>query len=254
MGMGFSAPLGSHVPQHLREKIHAGVFVELACLLPDYAMAFDFDGEPRRQKQRSLPSLNFFDFTSAFLILTAIRCERFPSEAGDMLKHLETVRAMHKTYGGDAWLQYDRQFRWSLQFDPTRSWGRPSVEHYMTASARGLFEAYTRKAPAPPAKAQPSTSKSERSREPSFNQHLLRAETCWSFQLNKGVCKKDNCKFADTHACYTCKGPHATADCTLGQTKSENLSVSSVKGESGQPFRSRGSARASRSHAEPIED
>ena len=97
MGMGFSAPLGSHVPQHLREKIHAGAFVELACLLPDYTMAFDFGGEPRRQKQRPLPSVNFFDFTSAFLILTAICCERCPSEAGDMLKHMETVRAMHKT-------------------------------------------------------------------------------------------------------------------------------------------------------------
>jgi hypothetical protein len=96
MGMSFSAPLGSHVPQQLREKIHAGVFVELSCLLPDYATDYDYDGEPRRLKQRSLPSLDFFDFTSAFIILTAIRCKRFPSE--DMREHLETVRAMHKTW------------------------------------------------------------------------------------------------------------------------------------------------------------
>jgi hypothetical protein len=187
-------------PSNCAKKFMLGFFVELSCLLPDNAMDYDYDGEPRRLKRHSLPSLDFFDFTAAFLILTAIR---FPSEG--MLKHLETVRAMHKTYGDDAWLQYDRQFRWAMQFDPSQSWGRPSVELYMTASERVLFE-------------------------------------------------EVNCKFLDTHGCYTCQGPHATSDCTLAEAKSEILSASSAKGESGQPVRSRGLACASCSHVEPLDD
>jgi hypothetical protein len=130
-----SAPLGAHVPAQVRAKIWAGQFVEMSELLPP--PTYPERRPPQKQPQHPAP-IRIQDFASAFHAFIVIRTERFPGDAPGMLKHLETVQTMSRNFGSQAWLHYDRGFRWAMQHNPAIQWGSLDVELYMQATALGL--------------------------------------------------------------------------------------------------------------------
>ncbi|ELU13071.1 hypothetical protein CAPTEDRAFT_200129 [Capitella teleta] len=97
----------------------------------------DEEDEPARTggagSEKSNITLTLSEYMEAFLILIAVREERFPGDAGGMLKHLSTVQGLHKLFGAKAWLFYDRHFRLAKQHSPGISWDTADAELYMQA-------------------------------------------------------------------------------------------------------------------------
>ena len=230
-----AVPLGAHVQEGARQKLWQNQFVELRTLL----VQTDLEEERNAAgKTKSAPEpFRMHDYITAFHTLMAIRVQRFPNDAAPLLKHLETVRELAASYGNEAASRYDRQFRFALAHDPMRSWGAVDTQLYMQAAAAGLRLLSTQQK-------QSGLARGQGNRSPTFNQELLRPETCWSFQLNDGVCKKQNCKFKSTHACYDCGGAHATQRCPGVASSGEQTERSANK-----PFRRGGSGQTDADNA-----
>jgi hypothetical protein len=208
-------------------------------LLVQTELEEDFTGNTGSKYKSAPEPLRMFEFITAFHTLMAIRVQRFPNDAAPLLKHIETVSELAHSYGDDAAARYDRQFQFALANDPARSWGIVDIPLYMQVAASALRPRNTQQSQSR------TSTRGQGNRGPSFNQDLLRHETCWSFQLNDGVCKTPNCGFTNTHACYDCGGAHATKRCPV---------VASVDNQSdrsaNKPFR-RGGAGQSGAHNAP---
>lgn len=195
-------PLGVHVSPKLKDRIFNDKFVELSALLPQATGASsDEEEEEHRtggQRSKKALKLNIGDFMEAFHILIAIRVEKFPQDAAGMLKHIATVQGLNKLFGTESWQFYDRQFRLAKQHAKNMAWGAPDTEIYMQAVGVGYKQKMTKQ----PFRGQSSQAKPGNS---------LRPNTCWAFQQS-GRCKP-SCRFASTHCCYKCRGPHPTSEC-----------------------------------------
>ena len=109
-----SCHLGIHVPVRLRERIWAGQFLELAILLPENTPTDEEESDSNKKQTKKLPPLSFEDFQSAFHIYVAIRSSKFPADAAGMLKHMQTVHELHKSFVPEAWAHYDRHYRMAM--------------------------------------------------------------------------------------------------------------------------------------------
>lgn len=225
MPLRLSAPLGSHVNVALRSKIWCGEFIELSQLLPPTnastpsTRTYAHSGKPKAS-EHSATAMPFTDFITAFHIFIAVRIERHPQDAAGLLKHLEAVRDMQKSFGPQAWYQYDRSFRSAMQFDPAMRWGQLDTELYMQAVAHGMY-ANQRRSSMPRATDDPR----------------LKTNSCWRFQRN-GRCTHRDCPFRSTHKCSTCGDPeHGSFQCTKS-AKPESAAKTSAKQK---PFRDGGS-------------
>lgn len=210
-----STPLGAHVSPSLKGKITSGQFVDLPLLLPQYSHLED---QSERKNPRAMPRLSFLEFTSAFHIFIAMRVEAHPQEAAGLLKHLETVQKLNSLYP-EAWAFYDQNARLARHHAQQFNWGDIDTEIYMQAIAMGMQAAYV------PPQAQGQRGPYQRPRQSSQSSAAgvqMRPNTCWAFQLH-GKCDRPVCRFATSHACYLCQGPHATSSCP--------------RDTSGQPFR-----------------
>ncbi|ELT91325.1 hypothetical protein CAPTEDRAFT_211400 [Capitella teleta] len=102
---------------------------------------------------KSKITLTLPEYMEAFHILIAVRVERFPGDAGGMLKHIATVQGLHKLFGAEAWPFYDRHFRLSKEHSFGISWDTADAELYMQAVGVGykqkLFPQPFHKVPAP---------------------------------------------------------------------------------------------------------
>jgi hypothetical protein len=102
-----SAPLGAHVSVSLRAKIWTNDFVQLQELLPPNLTFMQLAANTAKAKpstrasdgKATQPAMSFADYLTAFHIYIAIRVQKYPHEAAGMLKHLEVVREMRRTFG-----------------------------------------------------------------------------------------------------------------------------------------------------------
>ena len=196
------APLSAHLSSNIKQKIWANQFIDMATLLPDYQ---DSDNEEEKEKskvKKNVKKLNIYEFSTAFQIYISTMAERHPDYTSGLLKHLATVQKMARTYGPDAWREYDTRFRRTKQAH-NLSWGTVDLELYSEASLAGIKQLSMNKNPKP---AQASN-------------HSFRPNTCWVFQ-KYGACSTPNCKFQSTHNCYNCKGTHPTNNCSKSNNRS----------------------------------
>lgn len=201
-----SAPLGIHVPTKIKDRIWEEKFVEMHDLLSENASySSDEDDNNKKAKKRKTPSLPIWEFIPAFDTFIAIRAQKFPNDAGPMLKHLHAIQMLNKSFGQEAWQFYDRHFRLAKQFNTEMAWDALDTELYLQASVMGMK---AKTAPRP-TNQNSNASSSNTKRKYKFN-------TCWAFQEH-GKCRTNNCRYPDTHACYSCKGPHSTSKCPKNQ-------------------------------------
>ena len=183
------APLSAHLPLKIQQKIWANEYVDMARLLPDY--------QEEDQKDKKVKKLSIAEFNSAFQIYISTLAIKQPEATPGLLKHLAITQKMARTYGPDAWREYDTRFRQIKQFDQTIQWGHVNIELYIETSLAGIKQmSLTQQPKLPPKPYQP------------FPLH-----TCWQFQKH-GSCSRPDCRYPDTHKCYTCHGSHPTTSCT----------------------------------------
>jgi len=196
-----SAPLGSHLPLRLKQKIWSGQFLDLASLLPQAQVDDDECDAAPKPKRPKPPPLSIAQFVSAFHIYISVTAEQFPHLAAPMIKHLSIVQKLSENFGDEAWRHYDQQFRWAKQHNLNASWGDMDLEIYTEASLLGIKASTLKPKAFPPKRFHSGPQNSN-----------FRPGTCWTFQ-SKGYCDIPNCRFRSTHSCHKCKGRHATSQC-----------------------------------------
>ena len=198
--MRASAPLAAHLPNRVKDRIWANSYISMATLLPSYECDSDDESKLKdRTKRHKATLLTISDFSTAFQIFIAAMSEKNPEHTAGLLKHLATLQNMARSYGPDAWREYDFRFRQLMQHDGTMQWGHTHLEIYSEASLTGIRAKY-------------QASSSTRQHQPTTSNQPFRANTCWQFQRT-GSCPRASCRFGDTHHCYTCRGPHPTSQC-----------------------------------------
>ena len=217
-GTAFSQPevlpqvnsqLGFHVPQNIKEKIWAGLYIDLSILLHDHARAilsreekgseltFVMEGGKMVIKQggsRGKKIDSFDKWCSAFHTYMAIYLAKQPARAIEMLKYIETIRLAASQFPGVGWRHYDEQFRLQLESNPSSSWGEVNMELWVTVAAAASVQ--------PSSVAQFQSSQATRG-------------TCFAFNSTKG-CHLRFCKFS--HKCGKClRFGHSSTMCQGGK-------------------------------------
>ncbi|KAJ1084197.1 hypothetical protein NDU88_004349 [Pleurodeles waltl] len=185
--------LAAHVSTEVKEKIWKGEFVDIFSLIR--AKRTKFEGKEKEPKSSCYverkPKIeeNITNWLFGFNVFMSILLRKKP-ELGTSLIYYENkiLKAQH-TYGGLAWLEYDRDFRWDKVEDPSIGWDQTEVNVWL--------ECVNNKASGQPFRPQVSGKKKG---------------SCWAF--NRKVCSlpAGTCKFR--HNCSFCGHPsHPESKC-----------------------------------------
>ncbi len=126
---------------------------------------------------------------------------------------MEIIRGAAARYGGDAWSQYDVQFRHRMERDPTRSWATIDGQLWlqlMLPTQRPSRETGTFGS---------TTSKSQ--------VQVRDVQLCWDFNTNG--CFRSTCRFA--HKCNNCGiMNHGARSCFRGPRNNKPTSSTPAPG------------------------
>lgn len=215
-----STPISAQIPHKLKKKIWRNQFVDLAALLPrSYSTNTNFS---LQLSAKSLISLvpnqaikkifNIESWTTAFLRFIAIYVEKFPMEAGQLLKYVEIVRDLARRSHGMSWYVYDQQFRMLRETVPI-PWGRLHTEFWVMASNL------------PTQRATRQSFRPYRSNRSNNQTKKFLEKTCWNYN-RRGFCGDHSCTFQ--HKCGYCRGQHSAQNCSQQSRKLQpNTAVSS---------------------------
>ena len=202
MSYGFSK-LDSSVSTEMRNIIQSNKFINLEVLMPGRVGAVDFLFNQTLPHKVSVHSSKLTKFTSfedwmeAYLIFAAVYIQKFPNEAQGILKHLSTVKRLHRQ--GFKWYEYDFEFR------------------HFVASSSLTFEVYLPEVLERAKERQPFLSGQQHPRKYSSGtsaaQRPIPNRLCYAFA--RGTCQRRPCPFK--HECHLCGKPHPPSTCSLRQ-------------------------------------
>ena len=239
-GRQLGAPLGVFVPLTLREKIWRSDFVQLGALLgvddsynDEVSMSFVQIGgqvclKPIQPKVQ--PIFDVDSWTSAFFVFMSIYLERYPDRSIELIKYVDLIRKLATRFGGQGWMNYDREFRLMQARSPARSWASYDPDLFLEKLAMPVYvgQQDAIEGNSIPATKQPispgidpfqtSNQNVLQGRNPfrPTNQHIMSANgqpigICYAYN-GEGGCTWSNCKFE--HRCRSClKGGHGLTTC-----------------------------------------
>lgn len=221
-------PLGTEIPQPLKDKIKKGDFVDFGLLLPKVTsgssqsemplgLTLNASGQIVMQEAKPQAKINTINaWTDAFLVFAAIYLQSHPQRVQEILKYGNIIRTAHTRFGGWGWRSYDENFRLRQSAHPENSWAVIDGELWsmlvvvpinMTGGptsnggfrGRGSFQK----------RGQRSAGRGQNA--------AARGGICFNF--NKGTCYHSTyCKFR--HICTRCrKEGHGISECTQKATK-----------------------------------
>ncbi|KAJ1180144.1 hypothetical protein NDU88_005368 [Pleurodeles waltl] len=179
--------LAAHVASEIKEKIWKGDFVDIFSLVR--AKRREIESKDKDAKTSAYsdkkPKIeeNITNWLFGFNVFMSVMMEKKPDIGLSMIFYANKILKAHHMYGGNAWLEYDRDFRWAKVEDPAIGWDQTEVNVWL--------ECVNNKLPnKQPFRAQYTSDKKG---------------SCWAF--NKKVCSRPpgTCKFR--HSCAFCGHP-----------------------------------------------
>ncbi|XP_069097417.1 uncharacterized protein [Pleurodeles waltl] len=179
--------LAAHVDSEIKDKIWKGDFVDIFSLVR--AKRREVESKDRDSKASSLTDKktkieeNITNWLFGFNMFMSVMLEKKPEIGMSMICYANKILKAHHMYGGKAWLEYDRDFRWAKIEDPAIGWDQTEVNVWL--------ECVSNKLPSKePFRASYSNDKKG---------------SCWAF--NRKVCSHPpgTCKFR--HSCAFCGHP-----------------------------------------------
>lgn len=224
-------PLGGHLALTVKEKIWRGEFVDLFSLLHTEPEPVPKVGEPERDqetvKKRKIDR-NWTNWLYGYCIYMAVVVQLHPKKAPALIKYLDIVHRTMRDFGGQAWLQYDQNFRLRASHDPSLSWSVPQFELWMQVVT-----------PARPIMGDRSDSGHLIARNVVTNpkassgaQGVQAQRSCFEFN-SSGACSKAGCLFS--HQCAMCGGKHPVSSCPKGRWTRAGSGRFGKKPGGGQP-------------------
>ncbi|KAJ1152033.1 hypothetical protein NDU88_004811 [Pleurodeles waltl] len=114
--------LAAHVALDIKEKIWKGEFVDIFSLIR--AKRSDVETKDKDEKSSSSsdkkPKIeeSITNWLFGFNVFMSVMLERKPEAGIAMICYANKILKAHHMYGGNAWLEYDRDFRWAKVEDP----------------------------------------------------------------------------------------------------------------------------------------
>ncbi|KAJ1103841.1 hypothetical protein NDU88_001262 [Pleurodeles waltl] len=118
--------LAAHVAPDIREKIRKGEFVDIFSLIS--AKRRDVETKDKDAKASSSsdkkPKIeeSITNWLFGFNVFMSVMLEKKPETGNAMICYANKILKAHHMYGGNAWLEYDRDFRWAKVEDPAIGW------------------------------------------------------------------------------------------------------------------------------------
>ncbi|KAJ1159717.1 hypothetical protein NDU88_000222 [Pleurodeles waltl] len=109
--------LAAHVSAEVKEKIRKGEFVEIFSLIrakrrgvesKDKEAKASSTGDKKPRVEENITNWHF-----SFNVFMSVRLEKKPDLGIAMICYSNKILRAHHVYGGIAWLEYDRDFRWA---------------------------------------------------------------------------------------------------------------------------------------------
>ena len=197
------------VPYKLVSKITAGLFVDLADLLPDNIRAQEI--EPQAFLEGKLVvsgSKKWVTWIEAFTIFSMILCHTFPSRWKDLNQYKLLIIQTARRFSDKSWLNYDIAFRKEAAASGSTDWSRmhPDLYNFHTTPA------------APGSSTSPASSLTEPLA--SSGNHRS-SQYCHSW--NDGCCHSPFGRCWFRHYCETCHEDHPHIHCPHCSTQRERL-------------------------------
>ncbi|CAJ0931131.1 unnamed protein product [Ranitomeya imitator] len=90
--------------------------------------------EEEKRRWRLIPQ-TFVNWQQAFAILASVIGEKFPENCSGLFCYLDAIGEAHRTYGGQAWLRYDEQFRQRKAVRPEIRWDQKDIGLWLKVMA-----------------------------------------------------------------------------------------------------------------------
>ncbi|XP_078509826.1 uncharacterized protein LOC144769550 [Lissotriton helveticus] len=181
--------LAAHVTPEIKEKIWKGEFVDIFSLIRPKRREVetkekdDKEGSFRERKPKVEESITNWLF--GFNVFSIVMLEKKPELAAPLICYANKILKAQIMYGGGAWPDYDRDFRWAKVDDPDMGWDQTDVNVWL--------ESVNNKAPM---------------KQPFWTSQGGIGEkrgTCWAFNRKTCTWPQGACKFK--HACAYCGHP-----------------------------------------------
>ena len=203
-------PLSINVPADLKCKIVEGRYVDLSLLLekllleikedPKFCFVQDDQGRFIPKEKKSKVPLSIEQWTAAFHVFMSVYLAYHDSQLQQMLSYMAFIRRAAKSNPGDAWAQYDLEFRSRKEADPARTWDGIDNQLWLQlfCKAQILVENAPKSNPPPKSSAQNKTTE---------------LNNCYFFNRRPG-CNRAKCQYV--HRCSICHtSGHAAPRCPI---------------------------------------
>ena len=137
--------MGLHVSPAVVAKIRQNKFVKLTDLLSNQGQDMALNVAPGgnillTKVNKSVKIASFDQWVSAFLVFSSIYSEQYPDQSHGLFKYMSFIQELSKTYGIDAAVKYDDEFRRLKAQSPIDSceWETLNQELYLLASAKAV--------------------------------------------------------------------------------------------------------------------
>ena len=201
------------IPYKLVSRITAGLFVDLADLLPDNIRAQEIEPQAFLEgklvvsgsKKRVVEIADIITWIEAFTIFSMILCHTFPSRWKDLNQYKLLIIQTARRFPDKSWLHYDIAFRKEAAASGSTDWSRMHPD---------LYNFHTRSPVTTSAASGSSTSSALSLTMPlGCSGNPRSSQFCHSW--NAGRCRWPfgGCRFR--HSCEACHGDHPSINCPL---------------------------------------
>ncbi|KAJ1080161.1 hypothetical protein NDU88_000381 [Pleurodeles waltl] len=127
--------LAAHVAPDIKEKIWKGEFVDIFSLI----RAKRGELETKEKDAKALSSIDkkpkveesITNWLFGFNVFMSVMLKKKPESGIAMICYANKILRAHHMYGGNAWLEYDRDFRWAKVEEPVIRWDQTEVNVWL---------------------------------------------------------------------------------------------------------------------------
>ncbi|KAJ1107033.1 hypothetical protein NDU88_004430 [Pleurodeles waltl] len=127
--------LAAHVASEIKDKMWKGDFVDIFSLVR--AKRREIESKAKDAKASSFTvkktkiEENITNWLFGFNVFMSVMLEKKPEIGTSMIFYANKILKAHHMYGGNAWLEYDRDFRWAKVEDPAIGWDQTEVNLWL---------------------------------------------------------------------------------------------------------------------------
>ncbi|KAJ1141757.1 hypothetical protein NDU88_008085 [Pleurodeles waltl] len=127
--------LAAHVSAEVKEKIWKGEFVVIFSLIRAKRREVDIKDKeaksPSSGDKKPKVEENITNWLFGVNVFMSVLLEKKPDLGISLIYYANKILKAQHTYGGSAWLEYDRDFRWTKVEDPSIGWDQTEVNVWL---------------------------------------------------------------------------------------------------------------------------